>query len=154
MRNLPELKTFVSFISPQCLSQTHFTRSDNVLSSHITSRPSESLARYSPSHWCCVHLLPKSPGVVQLLSAGLLSFSTSATEASLPSVAAVAGSSGPHGGTVLDYPLSKGSTKLPSPAAWMKTQHQLGSVRPVSTGKPRIMASSATLQCCPTIPQL
>lgn len=38
----------------------------------------------------------------------------------------------------------KRTTKRPSPAAWMETQHHLSSVRPVSTGKPRIMANTAT----------
>ena len=64
LRNPPELKTFafqpVSFISSHHLSQTHFTRIDDILTSHIGSRPSKSLARYCPSHWSCVHLLPES----------------------------------------------------------------------------------------------
>lgn len=82
----------------------HFTHIDNILSSHMGSRPSKSLARYSFALWGCVHLLPRSPRVFQLLSVGLLSFLTSTTAASLLSVA---GPSGPHGGTLLDYPLSK-----------------------------------------------
>lgn len=56
----------------------------------------------------------RSPRVFQLLSAGLLSPLTS-----LLRVAAVAGSSGPHGGTPLNYPLSKRPEedhKIPKPS--------------------------------------
>lgn len=45
--------------------------------------------------------------------------------------------------TILFQRGQKRTTKHPSPAAWTETQHQLGSVRPVSTGKPRITASIA-----------
>lgn len=46
--------------------------------------------------------------------------------------------------TILFQRGPKRTKEHPSPAAWMEIQHQLGSVRPVSTGKPRIMASTAT----------
>lgn len=149
LSNLPELKIFSFFFLffKQCLLflttvwVRHFTHIDNILSFHTGSRPSKSLARYSSAHWGCVHLLPRSPRAFQLLSVGLLSFLTATTAASLLSVA---GPSGPHGGTLLDYPLSKRTEedhKTPQLLGWKpNTSWALWD----STGKPWIMASTAT----------
>lgn len=110
LSNPSELRIFAfepaSFISSHHLSQTHFTNIDDILSSHVGSRCSSPLARYSPSYWSCIHLLPTSPRVSQspFLQA---CFYILATRTSLLSEAAVGVFSGPHRGTELDYPLSK-----------------------------------------------
>ncbi|CAK6950374.1 Hypothetical predicted protein [Scomber scombrus] len=88
-----------------------------------------------------------SPRIFQLLSVGLLSFRR-LQEGCLSTVwLKWQGRQGLMEGLNLTILFQRGlkrTTKHPSPAAWMETQHQLGSVRPVSTGKPWIMASTAT----------
>lgn len=101
------------------------------------SKPSKSQARYSSAYWDCIHLLPRFPRTFLRL----LSFLTPTTATCLLSMA---GPSGPHGGTLHDYPFSKRTEedhKTPQLLGWKPNTSLTLSL--VSTGKPWIMASTA-----------
>ncbi len=65
------------------------------------------LSRHFPSHWCCVHLWPGIPESFSCYPAGLLSFWVSAARHLSARGGCSHRAAGPHGGTRLNYPLSK-----------------------------------------------